>query len=346
MAIVALGLTASACTHRSAEAAAPAATVPAAPSTPAQTGKRIIRATGVVQAVRSYTVRVPQLAQTSGQNNRLTLTALVPNGTPVKKGDILVEFDPTAQLDEAREAKAKLADLHHQLEEKRALVNSELSKRLALIKEAETELGKAQLQLRKGPVLPELERQKAEVKAAAASDRLASLHLSHKHRLEAEAASVKVLELKNERQKVVVERLQSNLEKLTIRAPHDGMTALESVWRSGSMGPSQVGDQVWPNQPIVRIFDPTEMIVDTQINESDMVALAISTPAKVYIDAYPNAAFEAQLESASPVATAGLESPVKSFTARFRILQRDNRILPDLSGSLEIAVNASGGGKS
>lgn len=337
-----LALAVSGCRAKSAQAAAPAA-VESHITTP---DKRIVRSTGLIQAVRTNTVRVPQLSQVSGQNMRLTLTALVPNGTAVKKGDVLVEFDATAQMDEIRDAKSKLVDLQHQFEEKQALVNSDMSKRLAQIREAETELGKAELQLKRGPVLADLERRKAQVKADGARDRLASLKKSHVYRLEAEAAAVKVLELKHARQKLVVDRLQSNIDKLTIVAPHDGMTALESVWRSGSMGPSQVGDQVWPGQPIVRIFDPTEMIVEAQINEPDMGALAEKANAKVYIDAYPNAAFDAQLESASPVATAGLESPVKSFTARFRIVQRDNRILPDLSSSLEIAVEARPAGKS
>src|SRR5687768_1871276 len=99
-ALIALGLAASGCRTKSAEAAAPS--VGKAPIAAAD-GKRIIRSTGLIQAVRTYTVRVPQLSQVSGQNMRLTLTTLVPNGTPVKKGDVLVEFDPTAQLDEARE---------------------------------------------------------------------------------------------------------------------------------------------------------------------------------------------------------------------------------------------------
>jgi HlyD family secretion protein len=343
--LAAFSLAVSGCRTRSAEAAAPAVLEPRASTSTNVAGKRIIRSTGLIQAVRTSTVRVPQLAQVSGQNMRLTLTALVPNGTAVKKGDVLVEFDPTAQLDEAREAKAKLADLQHQLEEKRAQVNSDSSKRIAQVREAENELGKAELQLKRGPVLAEIERKKADIKATSARERLASLQKSHAFRLEAETAAVRVLELKNQRQKFVVERLQSNIDKLTIVAPHDGMTALESVWRSGSMGPSQVGDQVWPNQPIVRIFDPTEMVVDAQVNEPDMVVLTSKANAKVFIDAYPNVAFDAQLESASPVATAGLESPVKSFTARFKIMQRDNRILPDLSSSLEIAVDPLPGGK-
>ncbi len=303
------------------------------------TPHRIVRASGTIQAVQTYKVRVPQLSQITGRNSQLTLTTLAPNGTAVRVGDTLVEFDPTTQLDDARDANAKLDDLQHQLEEKRAQVNSDATKRVAGIREAEVDLGKAKLQLQKGPVLADLDRQKNEVKAATARDRLASMNKSHAARLKAEAAAVRILELKCERQKLVVERLKSNIERLSIRAPHDGMVALENVWRSGSMGPPQVGDQMWPNQPVLRIFDPSEMIVDAQVNEPDFAAIGNATNARVFLDAYPNVAFDAQLESASPVATAGLESPVKSFSARFRIMGRDVRLLPDLSASLEIEAN-------
>ncbi|HYI93350.1 MAG TPA: hypothetical protein VEX68_07385 [Bryobacteraceae bacterium] len=45
-----------------------------------------IRATGTIQAVRAFTVQVPQISGFVGQNNfRPTLVKLVPNGTQVKK---------------------------------------------------------------------------------------------------------------------------------------------------------------------------------------------------------------------------------------------------------------------
>lgn len=303
----------------------------------------MIRATGTIQAVRSSTVRVPQLTETTGRNSQLTLVALVPNGTAVKKGDTLVEFDQTARLDELRDAKAKLSDLEHQHEEKRASVESEAAKRLVNIREAEVELGKAELELQKGPVLADLDKRKNEVKAAGSRERLASLNKSHASWLKAESAAVKVLELKSNRQKLVVERLQLNLDKLSLKAQHDGMVAYENVWRNGSMGPPQVGDQMWPNQPVLRVFDPTEMVVDAQVNEPDAAVLGTMTEARVFLDAYSNAVFKARLENASPVATAGLESPVKSFSARFRIDGNDPRLLPDLSASLEISLARPGG---
>jgi hypothetical protein len=46
--------------------------------------------------------------------------------------------------------------------------------------------------------------------------------------------------------------------------------------------------------------------------------------------------FDAHLESASPAASSSLGSPLKAFSARFRIDQHDPRLLPDLSAAVEI----------
>src|SRR5688500_7217580 len=47
---------------------------------------RDIRATGTIQAVRAFTVQVPQISGIVTQSNsRLTLVKLVPNGTRVSK---------------------------------------------------------------------------------------------------------------------------------------------------------------------------------------------------------------------------------------------------------------------
>lgn len=62
---------------------------------------KAIRATGLVRAVKVSSIQVPQIA---GQGGRMTLVRLVPNGTHVKQGDTLAEFDRTKQLDDALEA--------------------------------------------------------------------------------------------------------------------------------------------------------------------------------------------------------------------------------------------------
>lgn len=102
------------------------------------------------------------------------------------------------------------------------------------------------------------------------------------------------------------------------------------------MGPPQVGDRMWPGMPVVRIFNPTRMVVQATVDEPDFASVSEATHARVFLDAYPGESFDATLASASPVATAGLDSPVRNFVAIFSIKQQSPRLLPDLSAALEI----------
>ncbi len=304
---------------------------------PETSGAREVRATGTIQAVRAHTIQVPQIA---GQSGRMTLVKLIPNGTPVKAGDVLAEFDRTQQVDAARDAQAKFDDLGHQVRQKEAQNLSEAEKRSGDIKQAEADLAKAEIQLKKGPVLSEIDRLKNEEKASNARKRVESLNKINQAKTLAEAAALRILELQRDRQKVALERAQTNAEKLEVKAPIAGMVALETIWRGGSMGNAQEGDQLYNGQPLLKIFDPTQMEVHTLVGEPDGAVLKPGTFATVFLDAYPDAKFQARFHSASPVATTALGSPIKNFTARFRLEASDQRLLPDLSAAVVVTAGS------
>jgi multidrug resistance efflux pump len=308
----------------------------AASRPPATPPRRTIRATGTIQAVRAHSIQVPQIA---GQGGRMTLIKLAPNGAVVKEGDILAEFDRTAQLDIAREAQAKFEDLTHQARQKAAENRAGAEQRAVGRKEAEADLGKALIEQRRGLVRSEIWRLQAEARAAGARARFESLEKINRFREAAEAAGLRILQLQAERQKVALERARANCEKLVLRAPLAGMVALENVWRSGSMGNAQEGDQLYQGQNLLKIFDPSQMEVQALLGEPDGAVLTPSTTALVSLDAYPEAVFRARFHSASPVATAALGSPIKNFPARFRIEQSDPRLLPDISAAVVIQVD-------
>jgi HlyD family secretion protein len=311
----------------------------AADSTPSV---RHIRATGTVQALRVSNIQVPQLR---GPGGRLTLIRLIPNGSHVKPGDLIAEFDRTQQVDDARDARAKVEDLNHQIEQARAQARSDAAKRTSDLKGAEADFAKAEIELRKGEILSEIDRLKNEVKLESARARVVSLKKSNHSHDVADDAGIKILELQRDRQQVALERAEGNMEKLAVKSNLGGMIALEMQWRNGSMGPMQEGDQSWPGQPLVRIFDPTDMVVITQVNEPDGAAITPATRAKIRLDAYPGVLFDAHFESASPVASSGINSPIKFFSVRFRLDQHDPRLLPDLSAAVEIEAPAPGSGQ-
>lgn len=328
---VILWVTLTACSRPQPRVALAAGTAPT--ETTAPTARREVRMTGLVQAVRFTSVLVPQI---TGQGGRVTLTRLIANGSKVNAGDVVAEFDRTQQLDNAREAQARYDDLGFQVEQKQAQNRADGARRAADMQKAQADLAKARLQLQKGPLLAEIDRLKVGVRLEDATNRAASLKKSTALLDRADAASLRILELQRDRQKVNLERTLRNTEKLQIKAPLAGMVAMENVWRNNSMGHPQEGDQLWGGQPLMRIFDPTEMAVLASVGEPDGAALVPGCRALVRVDAYPDLVFPARFESGSPVAASALGSPIKAFSALFKLEKTDKHLLPDLSASVVV----------
>ena len=294
-----------------------------------------VRVSGTIQAVRSVLVQVPR---TEGQGGNLTLTSLIENGATVRAGDLLAEFDRTNELKLAREAQAKYDDLSHQVEQKKAEHKSNAEKRSSDLEQAQADLEKAQIEIRKGPILSEIDQQKNEAKLADATEHVASLQRSNHFHDIAEAAEIRILELQRDRQKIAVAREESNAEKLSLRAPINGMVALQNVFRNNSLGHAEEGDQLWPGSPLLRLFDPSAMMVELSVGEPDGAVLVPGAKAVVHLDAFPGLTFTAHFDSASPVASGGIDSPIKTFSARFVLDQSDPHLLPDLSAAVDVTV--------
>jgi multidrug efflux pump subunit AcrA (membrane-fusion protein) len=300
---------------------------------------REVRLTGTVEALHSSKVLVPQIW---GQGGPVTLTKLIPNGVRVKEGDLIAQFDNTAQVDAARAAVAKFEDLGHQVEQKRAQNRADAEKRTSDLKQAEADSATAELELKKGPVLNEIDRLKNEVKAATARKHVDSLKKSNALHDTSDAAALRTLELQRDRQKVNLDRTESNLQRLELRAPLAGMVAHQNLYRYNTMGHAQEGDQLYRGQPLVSIFDPSEMQVRCAVGEPDGAALVEGAKATVYFDAYPDLSLPAHFVFASPVAASALGSPIKTFTAVFKLDKTTPLLMPDLSAAV---VVGEGSGK-
>jgi multidrug efflux pump subunit AcrA (membrane-fusion protein) len=294
---------------------------------------RALRTQGVIAARRALSVQVPHI---SGQGGSLTLAKLVPNGSLVHEGDLLAEFDGASQLKAQRDAEAKFDDLSHQVEQKIAEGHSNLAKRSADLAQAQADLEKARLELRKGPVLSDLDQAKNREKADAAEAHVKSLNVSDKFHDEAEKTEVEVLVRQRERQKLTLARLQKDLEHMTVRAFINGMISLEYTFKNNSLGHAQEGDQLYPGSPLLRIFDPSSMVLQLSANEADGAALQPGSTATVYLDAYPGLKFPARFESASPVASAAVGSPLKTFSAIYSLDSKDPHLLPDLTAAADV----------
>lgn len=313
------------------EAARPSspATAPA-PETPAPS--RPIRWTGTLEAVRTTRVFVPQV---TGPTFRMTLTRLVPNGATVRRDEIIAEFDPIEQIDQARESMARFDDLANQVRQRQADNAANVEKRRSEREQAEADLAKARLEESKAPVLGDILAKQNALRVTKAAARVESLRLTHPQEERADQAALRILELQRDRQRAAHERALANIEKLRVRAPLGGIVAHSTFYNNGSMVRPQEGDQMTRNNTLLNIFDPAEMLVRANVAEPDGALLHAGLDVTVYVDAYPDMALPARFVNASPVAaSSGVGRGVKTFTAVFRLGGTDPRLMPDLSAAV------------
>jgi hypothetical protein len=66
---------------------------------------------------------------------------------------------------------------------------------------------------------------------------------------------------------------------------------------------------------------------------------------KVNFDAYPDLFVPGHFDSASPMAASALGSPIKTFTAVFKLDRTEPRLMPDLSAAIVLEPSSAGGSK-
>ena len=79
----------------------------------------------------------------------LTITQLVPSGSQVKKGDLLVEFDRQSQMREFIDRQADYTKFQNQVIQEQSKESAARAKDETEIKEAESGLSKAELEMQK-----------------------------------------------------------------------------------------------------------------------------------------------------------------------------------------------------
>ncbi|MGH9427329.1 MAG: hypothetical protein ACRD2L_13625, partial [Terriglobia bacterium] len=248
---------------------------------------RTLRIHGIVEAVQAYTVTAPRLSGSGttgsgtggggggggfggGGGGTLVITTLIRSGTLVKKGDLLVEFDRQGQIKASLDKQAEFLDFEQQIAKKHADHQAARAKDESELKQAENAVEKASLDMRKNEIVSKIDaeknRQYLEEAKANHKQLLETLELKKR----AAAAELKVLEIQRDRAKAAMLYAEGNSEKMSIRAPLDGLAVVSSIWKGGRMDEVQEGEEIRPGFPILQVVNPALMQVRSRINQADL----------------------------------------------------------------------------
>jgi multidrug resistance efflux pump len=300
-----------------------------------------VRLNGKTEAMQSRAILAPLLA--GQQVGTLTIVKLIPSGSRVKQGDILVEFDRAAQIRDVIDKKAQADDQNGKVLEAVAAEVAAKAKDETELQQAQTALSKAELEMQKVELLSRIDAEKARETLDEARATLSQLKETFELKRQAAKASIRILEIQRDRTRETMLHAQNNASLMQIRSPIDGVIVFNTIWKQGNMGEVQEGDQVRPGVPFMQVVDPSLMQVHVLVNQQDLFALQVGQKASIHLDAYPDIVLPGRLESIDPMGKHGdFSSKLRVFSATFTIDGSDARLMPDLSAAVDVHAISPG----
>lgn len=295
---------------------------------------------GQVSARKSVTIAAPYGA------GDLQIIQLARNGAQVKKGDVLVQFDPTTKEQSLAQDRSALKSAEAEITQSQAQAHLKEEQDLTDVLKARYDVQSAQLDASKQEILSKIDGAEANLKVEDAKQKLADAEAKLKTDQQSDAADIEGKKQKREQQAYAVQQDQRSLAALTLRAPIDGLVTLQTNWRaSGPMGNGQdfrQGDRAWPGVGIIELPDLSTMEVTGRIDETQRGRIQIGQTATIRIDAIPDREFTAKVQDISSIAsmdfTGGWPFP-RNFSTDFSLAAGDSRLRPGMGANVRIAID-------
>jgi len=297
-----------------------------------------VRTRGEVKSLNTIPVAAPQTPD-------LTIVRLAADGKPIKKGDVVVEFDAATQEERYLEKSTEVRQVDSEIIQKEAQHSIADEQNAMLAMRSEYDLERAKLEASKQEILSEIEGLKNRITVKVTEGEL------QKSKTTAEATDISqeadIVQLEEKKNKAIrdLERTKSYLGNMVLRAPVDGVVQIRPNPRaqgssSRSRPPFQEGDSVWAGAEIADIPDLSSMVVEFRVEEIDRGRARVGQKVRVRVDAVAGAVFDGAIAWISPIATLIFRRfpPEKNFPARARIAKLDDQLRPGMSASVEVIV--------
>lgn len=307
-----------------------------------------VRVSGMVGAKSFAPIVAPRMMGRAGEGGQMILLKLAPAGSRVKKGDVIAEFDRQFQLTHIDDHEAQVVQAEADISKRKAELSILRQASLQTLKVAKAEMDKAQLDLKTAEVRSAIDAAKLRLALEEATARYKQLEAERPLMEQSHAAEIRSLEYKRDEQKIGLRRAERNAERMIIRAPMNGVAVMQTTFRGNQPGTVQEGDQVFPGSFFMQVIDPSAMILNANVNQTQSQELRLGQQAEIRLDAFPDQAWPGRLISLGAMAggsSYGMRGGsralfVKQIPVRFSIGGRDARIIPDLSGSATVVVSS------
>lgn len=294
-----------------------------------------VTVTGELEAVRSKLISSPPV---SWRFSPLKISKIVDDGTQVKEGDLMAQFDKTEVEKFLNEAKSNLEIAESELRKTQAKNKSDIDSKEIDLKISRINHQIANLKLEQAAFKAEIDRKQDEFNLEEAAINLDRVGQELENQRNIQREEINKLKLRVKKEQARLDEAKNTLSLLTVEAPSPGIAIIRKNYYTRNK--YQIDDQIWPSNPLIGLPDLSEMKAQVQINEIDIAKVKVGQKTSVTLDAYPDTSFTGKIiEIATLAHNKSNEEKVKVFDVVVLINGQDERLLPGLTISCDIIVN-------
>jgi len=267
--------------------------------------------TGELRAERAVQVSVPSIRSSFAS----MVSFLAPEGSPIKPGERLVEFDASALTSQKSEAERRLDEAKLKIKKTKADLDAQETDFLNGVAQAEANLKVAQLYAKTPPELLaantyqkyQLDLERAQLSLQKAKEQLDNFQKSR-------PTQMALVEIDEAQAEIDLKKIDGDLGLLTIAAPQEGIVIYGDNWANNRK--IQVGDNLFPGMPVVELPDLSSMQVVGFVYDTELSFFSKGMRCSFSLDAVPGSQYGGAIVSLTSVASRkGFASQHKVFRA-------------------------------
>ncbi|MGC1645056.1 MAG: HlyD family efflux transporter periplasmic adaptor subunit [Candidatus Sulfotelmatobacter sp.] len=291
---------------------------------------------GEVKALKSVTISAPSEA------GDLQIIKVSAEGTAVKSGDVVVEFDKTKTEQELAQNRSSLKSAEAGTDQARAQARLAEEEDTTTVLKARYAVESAKLEASKQEIVSKIEGEEAKLKLADAEQALREAETKQKSDQALNQATIESTEQASKKAKFDMQRAERALAQMSVRAPSAGTISLLQHW--GATGPVtyRAGDRAWPGAAIAELPDATTLRISARVDETERGRLALKQAVTVQLNAIPDRQFTGHIEQIGALASmdfAGGWPFTRNFILEIVLDQTDARFKPGISGQVTVIVD-------
>jgi RND family efflux transporter MFP subunit len=291
---------------------------------------------GECTALKSLSITAPAEA------GDLQILKMAADGTRVKQGDMIVEFDKTKTEQDLAQHRSTLKYSTADIDQTRAQSRITEEQNLTAVSKARFELESAKLDAGKQEIVSQIEGEEAKLKVRNAEQALREAEQKLNSDRVAAKSSIQGKIETSRKAAFDLQHAETALSKMMLKAPAAGMVSLVPVWHPEGRAPFKPGDRAWPGAPLAELPDPSSLRISAHVDETERGRLAPKQPVTVHLDAIPDRQFTGAIEDISTLASedfsAGWPIP-RNFNVRIVLDQSDPRLKPGMTAQVTVIVD-------